>query len=58
MKKLTKAIKSLYQSFPQLSLFEDKEPSCKVCNDTKQMEVLVMGVDTEWVECSHCSNKK
>ena len=37
------------------SLFEYNEPHCKICDDSKQMEVLVMGCDTEFVECSYCS---
>jgi hypothetical protein len=39
------------------SLFETKVPQCKICNDSKQIEVLVMVTDTELVECSYCSDK-
>jgi len=27
---------------------------CKICNGRKEIEVLVMGTDTEWVECYFC----
>ena len=27
---------------------------CKICNGRKEIEVLVMGTDTAWVECYHC----
>jgi sarcosine oxidase delta subunit len=30
---------------------------CKICNDTKEIEVQVMGTDFDWVECPYCSNK-
>ena len=39
------------------SVLISKEPQCKICNDSKLVEVLVMGTDTEWVECSYCSDK-
>jgi CO dehydrogenase nickel-insertion accessory protein CooC1 len=50
---LKKFIKRIFDS----SLFEIKVPQCKICNDSKRMEVLVMGTDTEFVECSYCSDK-
>jgi hypothetical protein len=28
---------------------------CPICNDTREIEVLVMGTDTEIVECYYCS---
>jgi len=28
--------------------------ACKICNGRKEIEVLVMGTDTEWVECYFC----
>jgi len=35
-----------------------KPPKCKICNDTKQIEVPIMGTDTEFVECPYCSEKE
>ena len=40
-----------------IDFFAYKEPSCKICKDCKQIEVLVMGTDTVWVECPYCINK-
>jgi len=34
-----------------------KEQQCKICNNKKLIEVLVMGTDVDWVECPYCSNK-
>jgi len=28
--------------------------TCKICNGRKEIEVLVMGTDTDWVECPYC----
>lgn len=39
-------------------LIPEEEPNCKICNDTKEVEVLVMGTDTEMVECAYCSTKE
>jgi len=36
---------------------EKKKPKCRVCRDTKKIEVLVIGTDTEYVECPYCSEK-
>ncbi len=30
---------------------------CKICNNTKETEVIVMGTDTEMVECPYCSDR-
>jgi hypothetical protein len=27
---------------------------CKICNGKKEIEVLVIGIDTEWIECPYC----
>jgi hypothetical protein len=27
---------------------------CNICNDRKEIEVIVMGTDTDWVECPYC----
>jgi hypothetical protein len=27
---------------------------CNICNDRKEIEVIVMGTDTDWVECPCC----
>jgi len=27
---------------------------CNICNGKKEIEVLVMGTDTDWVECPYC----
>jgi hypothetical protein len=34
------------------------EPECKICKDRKEIEVIVMGTDTDWVECPYCSPKE
>ena len=57
MKTLIEKMKALRLYFVSCSLFDCKETQCKICNDTKVMEVLVMGTDTEYVECSYCSDK-
>ena len=57
IKSLIKNLKTLFLHFANCSLFNYKEKECSICNDSKQMEVLVMGTDTEYVECSYCSNK-
>ena len=31
--------------------------NCDICKDTKEIEVIVMGVDTDYVECPYCSSK-
>lgn len=36
-------------------LRKEEQIQCKVCNDTKKIEVLVMGTDTSIVECSYCN---
>lgn len=32
--------------------------SCKMCKGKKEIEVIVMGTDTDWVECPKCSLKR
>jgi thymidine kinase len=27
---------------------------CDICNGRKEIEVIVMGTDTDWVECPYC----
>lgn len=48
MKKLFEIIKSFFIVI---------EPKCRICNDSKKVEGLIMGTDTDWVECSYCSDK-
>ena len=57
IKILIEKLKTLRLYFGSCSLFDYNEPKCKICNDSKEMEVLVMGTDTEYVECSYCSDK-
>ena len=38
-----------------LHLFDVDEPYCNICSDSKQIEVLIMGTDTQWIECPYCS---
>lgn len=49
-------MKSLIQALKRL--FCKTDVSCRVCNGRQQVEVLVMGTDTELVECPYCSNKQ
>jgi tRNA(Ile2) C34 agmatinyltransferase TiaS len=49
MSKLNKVLDFLFR--------EPVKVKCKVCNDTKEMEVNVMGSDYQFVECSYCSTK-
>jgi len=35
----------------------EKIPQCNICNNTRQVEVLTMGTDTNLVECPYCSTK-
>jgi len=27
---------------------------CDICNGRREIEVIVMGTDTDWVECPYC----
>jgi len=31
---------------------------CQTCNGRKRIEVIVMGTDTDWVECPDCKPNK
>lgn len=37
---------------------EEKSKFCITCKGSKQIEVIVMGTDTEMVECPYCSTKE
>lgn len=49
MKLIFLIIKMFYNS-----LFKYKKIKCNICKDTKQIEVLIMGTDTEIVDCYFC----
>ena len=54
IKQLKKELKVLYKKLtknPKLTV------NCEFCKDSKEIEVIVMGTDTEYVECFYCSNK-
>lgn len=38
--------------------YEEPKYKCEICKDTKEVEVLVMGTDTELVKCEYCNNKE
>ena len=37
---------------------EEYKNRCKICNGRGETEVLVMGTDTDMVECAYCSKKE
>lgn len=55
--KLFENLKALWLDYLSCIAELNKEPQCTICNDSKNIEVIVMGTDTDYVECPYCSDK-
>jgi uncharacterized Zn-finger protein len=41
-----------------IALIPDNKVYCPLCNDRGLIEVIVMGTDTDYVECPYCTSER